>query len=65
METLIAIQAATIAARTRFADNAIATRAEAGRIQVVRVNYTDDKAKPIPLSRWMPVSQVVSYLSAM
>ena len=65
MQTLIDIQTATRAARCRLEDEAIATRAEAGKIQVVRVNYADGNAEVAPISQWMPVSQVVGYLNAL
>ena len=66
MQALFQIQAATCAARMRMADNSISTRVEGGQIQVVRVTYpngTDSEIKPV--SDWMPVSQVCSYLAAL
>ena len=65
MQALIKIQAATIATRQRLADQKIATRAENGKIQVVHVDLANDKAEPIAISGWMPVSAVCGYLAAM
>lgn len=68
MQTIRQVQAATLAARTRLADDTIGTRAESGRLQVVRVTYPAGKrgaANVVPCSDWLAPSEVVAYLGAM
>jgi hypothetical protein len=63
---LLKLQAATLAARQRTGDKTIATRAEAGRVQVVRVTYdATGKSTVEPLVAPMPTADAISYLRAM
>ena len=63
MQAIFEIQAATNAARSRLNDGSLATRVEAGKIQVVRVTYPDgSKSVVTPVSDWMPIADVCQYL---
>ena len=66
LQTIGAIQSATLKARDRLSDNTITTRAEAGRAQVVRVTF-DGKGKSTvtPVSEWMPAADAAAHLDAM
>ena len=66
LQTIGAIQSATIKARERLGDNAISTRTEAGRVQVVRVTF-DAKGKSTiaPVSEFLPAADAVAHLDAM
>ncbi|MES2950267.1 MAG: hypothetical protein V4858_17120 [Pseudomonadota bacterium] len=66
MQALIQIQTATLAARERLNDKAISTQVENGQIQVTRVTYPDGVNSLVePVSDWMPVADVCSYLNTM
>lgn len=60
------IQAATLAARARLADNTIGTRTQAGRMQVVRVTYdAAGRSTTVPASDWMLPHQVPAFIAAL
>lgn len=68
MQTLFAIQRATLAARARLADESIGTRAGNGLVQVCRVTYPcgrPEVADVEPISDYMPAGQVPAYLDSM
>lgn len=58
------IQQATIAARSRTGDNSISTRADKGRVQIVRVSYDAQGTSTVmPMSDWVSASDVSTLLS--
>lgn len=60
------IQRATLAARQRTGDNGIGTRVEAGRVQVVRVEYVKRKpANVTPLSAFVTAAEAVEFLNSL
>ena len=61
MKTLFDIQRATLAARQRTGDAAIATRAKAGRLQVGRATYPAGKSvgEFAPLTDWLPIKEAI------
>lgn len=65
MQSLIKLQAATIAARTRTGDKTIATNAEAGAVRVVRVSYdAAGNSTVVELTKGVTVDGAVEFLNA-
>lgn len=67
MQALLDIQRATIAARKRTGDTAIATRVQAGRLQVGRATYPAGKsvAEFAPLTGWLPIMEALRAIDAL
>lgn len=68
MQTIRQVRRATVDARARLGDQTIGTRADSGRLQVVRVTYPAGKrgrADVAPISDWLAPADVVAYLGAM
>ena len=66
MSILAEIRNATLDARVRMRDNTIGTRAEAGKLQIIRVTYSGSGISTIvPASEWMPAADVIAALNAM
>lgn len=66
MQTMRAIQSATVAARCRLNDQTIGTRVDNGRVQVVRVVYDGSGNSDVtPVSEWMPVSEAAAYIATL
>lgn len=66
MQVLFDIQRATIAARQRTGDAAIATIAKAGRLQVGRATYPEGKAvgEFEPITDWLPIPDAIRAIEA-
>jgi len=67
MQELFDIQQATVAARQRTGDAAIATRVEAGRLQVGRATYQEGKSvgEFTPLTDWLPIKEAIRALESL
>lgn len=67
MQVFFDIQSATLAARQRTGDATIATRAEAGRLQVGRATYPEGKSvgEFAPLTDWLPIKEAIRALEAL
>ena len=67
MQTMLAIQKATLAARERTGDKCLSTRAEAGKLQVVRVVQKGkrDDYDVFPVSGYLPISDAISAIEAL
>lgn len=66
IETLNALQAATFAARVRLDDTRVATRVDAGKIQVIRATPVQKGRFDItPLSDWLPPAEAVAFLEGL
>ena len=67
MQVLFDIQRATLAARQRTGDAAIATRAEAGRLQVGRATYPEGKSvgEFKPITDWLPIQDAIRAIEAL
>lgn len=67
MQVLFDIQRATIAARQRTGDAAIATQVKAGLLQVGRATYPEGKSvgEFKPLTDWLPIPDAIRALEAL
>ena len=67
LQLLNDIRTATLQARKRLADDTIATRTQAGQVQIVRVEYTGKRkvSHVTPLSQYMAAAEVVGALDAL
>lgn len=67
MQTMLAIQKATREAKIRTGDIHLATRAEAGKLQIVRVvpKGTRGDCDVIPMSEYLPISDAICALKAL
>lgn len=65
LKALAEIQKATLQARSRTGDKTISTRAESGKIQIVRVVFDKSgKSAVTPASDWMMPANVATALAA-
>ena len=67
MQAMLAIQKATIAAKARTGDGHLGTRAEGGKLQIVRVVPKGNRGDcdVLPVSRYLPISEAISALDAL
>ena len=67
MKELFELQKATLAARNRTNDEAIAAVAKAGKIQVGRSVFMPGKATAdfFPLSDWLSISDAIKFIEAL
>ena len=64
--TLADLQTATLNARIRTGDTAIAVAVKDGKFQVQRVTYPDRKRSKIePVSEWLGLTDVVKHLDGL
>lgn len=65
--TLGDLRHATLATRKRLSDQSIGTRVEAGRVQVVRVEYLKGgRTNTTPLSDWFAqIADAVAFLNSL
>ena len=67
MQTMLAIQKATRDAKARTGDATLATRVEAGKLQVVRVVPKGKRGDcdVLPLSAWLPIPEAIRVIEAL
>jgi hypothetical protein len=67
MQTMLAIQKATVGAKSRTGDQTLGTRVDKGRLQVVRVikHTKGPGCDVLPVTEFLPIPDAIAYLESM